>query len=349
MSELINFFSSTGKYEIHLVLYGLKREIFYDIDNKIIIHKPLFHFNNKFRFYNTLKTLFFLRKKIKEIKPLTVLSFGELWNSFVLLSTLGLKFPIYVSDRCNPEKKLSFIQENLRKYLYRTAAGVIVQTKKAENIYKRMIKNKNIIAIGNPIREINDRADIIKENIVLTIGRLIETKHHEQLIKMFINAAPSDWKLMIVGDDAQKQNVRAKLESLIKELNAEERIFLTGTRKDVDELYLKSKIFAFTSSSEGFPNVIGEAQAAGLPVIAYDCVAGPSELIENGVNGFLIPLFDTKEFEEKLKLLIKDKHLRNRMGMIGRETIKKYSVKNISREFENFILRNENTSNKFGS
>lgn len=339
MSELINFFSSTGKYEIHLILYGIKREIFYDIDNKIIIHKPAFQFNNNFRFYNTIKTILFLRREIKKIKPSTVLSFGEIWNNFVLLSTLGLKFHIYVSDRCNPEKKLSFTQEALRKYLYRQAAGIIVQTKKAENIYKLLIKNKNIIAIGNPIREINDRADIFKENLVLTVGRLIETKHHEQLIKIFINAAPLDWKLMIVGDDAEKQNVRSKLERLIKELNVKERVVLTGTRKDVDELYLKSKIFAFTSSSEGFPNVIGEAHSAGLPVVAYNCVAGPSELIEDGVNGFLIPLFDTNKFEEKLKLLIKEEYLRNRMGMIGRKTIKKYSVGNISRQFENFIFK----------
>ena len=83
-----------------------------------------------------------------------------------------------------------------------------------------------------------------------------------------------------------------------------EKIILAGTQKDVESYLLRSRIFAFTSSSEGFPNVVGEAMSAGLPVVAYDCVAGPSDMVVNDRNGYLIPLFDKGAFGVKLKYLM---------------------------------------------
>ena len=344
MAELLTYFAVRDKYELHLILYGIKREIFYDVNKNVIIHKPAFKFNNNFRLFFTFRTLLYLRKEIKNIKPDSILSFGELWNSFVLLATIGLRSNIYISDRCNPQKKYKIFNSILRKMLYKKATGIIAQTNKAAAVYKELFKNNNISVIGNPIREIKQNG-IKKENIVLTVGRLIETKHHDLLIKMFLNSAPPDWKLIIVGDDAQKQKNKIKLERLIYELNAKERVFLIGTQKNIDEFYLRSKIFAFTSSSEGFPNVIGEAQAAGLPVISFDCIAGPSDLIEDGKNGFLIPLFEQKMFEDKLRLLISDENLRERLGNSAKETIKKFSVSAIGDKFEKFILTNAYSSN----
>jgi GalNAc-alpha-(1->4)-GalNAc-alpha-(1->3)-diNAcBac-PP-undecaprenol alpha-1,4-N-acetyl-D-galactosaminyltransferase len=111
-----------------------------------------------------------------------------------------------------------------------------------------------------------------------------------------------------------------------------------GKMENVQDIYSRCSVFAFTSSSEGFPNVIGEAMAAGLPVIAYDCVAGPSEMITDGYDGYLIPLFEKKQFESKLAELMKDEDLRNRLGSNARESIKRYSYEKICEAFYNFIL-----------
>jgi len=86
-----------------LILYGLKRNVFYEIPSNLIIHMPSFEFNNKKRTLSIIKTLWFLRKKLKSIKPNAVLSFGEFWNNFVLLACLGMKLPIFVSDRSQPK------------------------------------------------------------------------------------------------------------------------------------------------------------------------------------------------------------------------------------------------------
>ncbi|WP_157231592.1 glycosyltransferase [Cecembia lonarensis] len=143
MSELAAYFCSKEEYEVHLVLYGLTREIFYPIPETIIVHKPIFEFDNSKRTWNTFKTLWFLRQKIKKVQPDTILSFGELWNNFVLLATLGLKFPVFVSDRCQPDKRWGRIQEILRNKLYPNAAGVICQTETARKIFQKMFHNEN--------------------------------------------------------------------------------------------------------------------------------------------------------------------------------------------------------------
>lgn len=172
----------------------------------------------------------------------------------------------------------------------------------------------------------------------MTVGRLIESKHHDRLIKIFKDASLPGWKLVIVGGNALKQKGSASLNKLIKELGMEDKVELKGAVSDVEPYYNKSKIFALTSSSEGFPNVIGEAMSAGLPVIAYDCVAGPSDLIDEENTGFLIPLFNDKKYMEKMKLLVNNVDLRVKMGRSGREKINEYDINIIGEKFYSFIL-----------
>ena len=170
------------------------------------------------------------------------------------------------------------------------------------------------------------------------VGRLIETKHVDRLIKIFSKLKQSDWKLVIVGGNAKQQNTKEKLEQLVKYLELEDQVVFAGNQTEVTGYYLKSKIFAFTSSSEGFPNVIGEAMSAGLPVVAYDCMAGPSEIITEGEDGFLIPLFDDLLFQKKLEFLMKDENIRNQMGLNATLNSKKYSPDIISEQFLKVIL-----------
>lgn len=339
MSQLLMEISKNNDVELHLILYGINRDIFYDIPDSIIIHRPLYDFNNTYRLFYTLKTLFFLRRETKKINPDTILSFGEMWNNLVLLSLTKLSYPIYVSDRGKPGKSLGKIHDWLRKTLYPKVSGVIAQTKYAENFYKSFVVPNKIIVIGNPIKIIDNKFSSKKENIVLSVGRLIETKHHAELIKVFIKINKSDWKLIIVGGDALNQKQSLRLQKLIKENGAEQNVILAGEKVNVESYYNKSKIFAFTSSSEGFPNVIGEALSAGLAVVSFDCVAGPSDMIINNENGFLIDVFNYNEFEKKLLLLMEDDSLRFKFGEEGSKTIKKFEKGTVAKQYFQFITQ----------
>jgi hypothetical protein len=72
--------------------------------------------------------MIFLRKKVKLIKPDSILSFGEYWNSFVLIALIGLPYPVFISDRCSPDKEFTRIHTILRKWFYPKAKGIIAQT-----------------------------------------------------------------------------------------------------------------------------------------------------------------------------------------------------------------------------
>jgi glycosyltransferase involved in cell wall biosynthesis len=339
MSELAGYFASRSEIESHLILYGITREIFYPVPCNIIIHYPSFVFNNRWRFVYTLKTLIFLRRKIKELDPDSILGFGEYWNNFLLLSVLGLKYPVFVSDRSQPDKSLGWFHNKLRHWLYPGAKGLILQTEKAKEIYLSKNKHHNIAVIGNPIRSFdNGRISGEREKQVLMVGRLIKTKHQDKLIEMFAKVSPPDWKLIIVGYDHLKQQNEKRLQELAHNLNIEQRVVFSGKQDNVGEIYSKSSIFAFTSSSEGFPNVIGEAMASGLPVVAFDCVAGPSEMITDGYDGFLIPLYNYELFQSRMAELMRDEKLRKRLGINAKENIKKFSNEKLCDAYYKFIL-----------
>ena len=341
MAELIKYFSSREAFSVSLILFGIKRDIFYDLPADVVVHRPSFKFGQNFRWFFSIRTMFFLRNVIKSINPDVCLSFGEYWNNFVLLSTYGLKLPIYVSDRCQPDKSLGFLHDTLRKNLYPRAKGIIAQTNYAKEKYARYFYHPNIIVIGNPVRHIQSSISVTRNKVVLTVGRLIYTKHHDKLIESFLRVHKEGWKLVIIGGDAQKQSNAERLTQLIHNLNVEDKVILLGNREDVDSFYLTSEIFAFTSSSEGFPNVIAEAQSAGLPVVCFDCIAGPSEMVEDGFNGFLVPLFDYKEFESRLEKLMDDEELRLLFRTRAQVSIQKFSIETIGAAYELFLTSND--------
>lgn len=338
MSELANYFSTKKNVEVHIVLFGRTREVFYEISKSVHIHKPAFEFNNSLRVWSTIRTLYYLRQTIKRLRPDTILSFGEYWNSFVLLALLGLRIPIFISDRGQPDKPLNGISHVLRKLLYPLASGIIAQTKIAQQTYYKKGLNDNIQVIGNPIRFIDSNSNIKRENIILMVGRLIESKQQDKLIEIFASINKPEWKLVLVGYDHLKQQNEHKLRLLATKLRVSERVIFSGKQSNVDQFYLRSKIFAFTSSSEGFPNVIGEAMSAGLPVISFDCVAGPSEMIVDNVNGYLVPLNDENSFSQRLITLMNDDKLRQEMGMRAKKDIEKFLIQSIGNKFYDFIV-----------
>lgn len=341
MHQLAVNFSKRRGVRLDLILIGKKREVVYPLPESVNIHIPKFVFNNNRRVIDTFRTIYFLRKTVKEIDPDTILSFGEYWNNLVLLSLMGLRYPVFISDRSEPAKDLGRIQNFLRNPLYQKAAGYIAQTQKAKEICISNEWNRNIKVIGNPIRKIHPDNKIDKENIVLTVGRLIKTKHVDHLIRIFAELNIDDWKLVIVGGDAKGLNLSRDLRKLIQRLGAKQSVQLEGEQKEIEKYYNKSKIFAFTSSSEGFPNVIGEAMSAGIPVVAYDCTAGPSDLIDDGINGYLVPLFDQKQFGQKLSKLMSDNALREKLGKKARNKVLEYDSDKISEQFYRFITNNE--------
>ena len=336
-SVLINQFVSYNNVSVDILLIGHKREIKYSLSNKVTIYRPDFIFDNNKRLWHTVKTISFIRSTVKKLKPTTILSFGEIWNNLTCLSLFGLEYPLFVSDRCKPDKSLGRLHNSLRKWLYKRTNGIVAQTNYASHFFKHLTGHSNIKVIGNPIRFIPEDNEALKKNEVLSVGRLIDTKHFDRLIRLFCDIRPEGWILRIVGGDAQKQKNMAKLNKLIKELNASDFVFLEGEQNEIDKYYLQAKIFAFTSSSEGFPNVIGEAMTAGIPVVSYNCNSGPADMISDGKNGYLVDVFDDELFKKQLLQLMKNENIREKFSINAKKTIQAFNKDEISVQFHEFI------------
>jgi GalNAc-alpha-(1->4)-GalNAc-alpha-(1->3)-diNAcBac-PP-undecaprenol alpha-1,4-N-acetyl-D-galactosaminyltransferase len=255
-----------------------------------------------------------------------------MWNNLVLMSLKGKKNKVYISDRSQPNKNLGRFHNTLRNKLYPNASGFIAQTSQAAKIAKNNNWNKNIAIIGNPIRVL-DLPDVKKENLVLTVGRLIPTKNVDQLINIFSNINNLDWQLQVVGGNAKQLNLLGQYITQVEILGKTKQIKLVGQQKNVEYYLAKSKIFAFMSTSEGFPNALGEAMAAGCVCIAYDCVAGPSDMIDDGENGFLIPVGNEDLFQQKLKMLMQNQALREEFSHKAKEKMKIFKAEKIALEF----------------
>lgn len=343
LSILTNYFSKKDGIRVNLIIYGKNRDICFGIEPEVQIHKPSWEFNDKLGFLYTIRTLFYLRRTVKKCDTDIMVSFEEIWNRFALLATVGMKIHKVISNRNSPIRNYGKFDAFLAKILYPQADLLIAQTQVAKEIYERKYKLKKCIIIGNPIKKLESETlqSAHRENIIITVGRLMSGKNHDRLIRIFAQTQHQGWKFFIVGGDFAKQNNMSRLKNLCGELGVSDDVVFTGAQPDVYKYLLRSKIFVFASEKEGFPNVIGEALAAGLPVISYDCVAGPSEMIEDNRNGYLMPMHDDNLFKNRLELLMSNEKLRRQMSKEAVNSISRFDIDKICELFYENILNYE--------
>ena len=194
---------------------------------------------------------------------------------------------------------------NQLKLKYRNLKNVVVLNQNDFNYYKDI--TPKTVVIGNMMDEKTEAQDFIpneqKSNLITMIARLDEEKNVLEFLEIIKESnLPQDWQVKIIGDG----NQRKILENYINE-NFLTHISLEGqlNSEQVKEILFKSKISCLTSLREGFGVVLIEAMFSSNALIAYDCPSGPSEII-NSKNGFLIPLRNKQQFQDKLKFLIEN-------------------------------------------
>lgn len=332
MSVLANEFVALG-HEVHLVLLA-KDEIFYTLDNRIIIHQLGFENKGKIsKIISELKTYFRLRKLIKKQQPDVVLSFMVKYNIFTLMATAFLNTKVFVSDRCNPNKKIPWLRDFLRNKLYKSATGVIAQTQLAKSVLMKSTHHKNIKVIHNPLKQMEINPYVDREKIILNVGRLAPEKGQLKLIEEFCKIEQSGWKLMFLGDGPLHADLNAK----IKELNAGSKVILEGAVSDVESYLQRASLFVFSSFSEGFPNALAEAMCSGLPCISFDCEAGPNEIISNHKNGVLVKVGDFEALRKEMEALINDPKERERLAAEALKTNEDLAIDKITHEYLSFF------------
>ncbi|MEU3000495.1 glycosyltransferase family 4 protein [Streptomyces sp. NPDC006995] len=151
---------------------------------------------------------------------------------------------------------------------------------------------------------------------VVAAGRLHRVKRYDHLVRAFaqVSAARPDWRLRIYGGGDATGDEQAALRTLVDELGLHNHVFLMGSVNPMEAEWPKGAIAAVTSERESFGMTIVEAMRGGLPVVATDCPHGPAEIIEDGVDGRLVPVGEPDAIAAALLQLIEDDGLRRRMG-----------------------------------
>lgn len=151
-----------------------------------------------------------------------------------------------------------------------------------------------------------------------TAGRLEPQKNIETLLEVAekLRMRGLDFELKIAGDGSLK----SRIEQSIHEKHLDENVSLVGFQKNLNDFYESLDVFALSSLWEGFGYVLAEAMTYSLPIVAYNVSSNP-ELIQDGINGYLIPLNNTDMFADKLEVLISDKELQQQLGANGRSIV----------------------------
>ncbi|MET7937668.1 glycosyltransferase family 4 protein [Streptomyces sp. NPDC005322] len=170
---------------------------------------------------------------------------------------------------------------------------------------------------------------------VVAAGRLAPVKRYDLLIRAFakVSAARPDWRLRIYGGGAQ----HAKLRALIDKLGLYNHVYLMGPANPLDPEWAKGSIAAVTSSLESFGMTIVEAMRCGLPVVSTDCPHGPAEIINNGVDGRLVPTGDTNAIAAALLDLINDDELRQQMGQAALKDSARFDPSRVAGRYESLF------------
>lgn len=332
----VNFANSIAKKgkEVYLVVV-FKKNHFFEIDKRVKIIEPE-NFNiSKLSIFKTIK---FIRNSILEINPITTIVIGQFYGALTMLGAIGLKNNVYISERSSPLLKWPLRQRivNRLSYWLKSPDGIIAQTNIAKSYQQKYYGKKvKIEVIPNPLRKIKLYPQIVRENNILAVGRFNDPlKGFDLLIESFALLKDTGWRLVFAGGDEEGED----LKKLADEYGVLDKIKFLGKVKNIDEVYARAGMLVMPSRSEGFPNALCEAMAAGLPVVSFDFVAGPRDIITHNVNGVIVENGNTKQLAFAIESLIENPLLRIELGEEAKKIKSKYDSDFICEQLLAFTL-----------
>jgi glycosyltransferase involved in cell wall biosynthesis len=211
------------------------------------------------------------------------------------------------------------------KRLYPQLDALVVLTAEDEERYAKLLSSPPRLArIPNTVYSPDGATARLDAPTIVAAGRLTRQKGFGMLIRAFarVSADHPDWRLRICGGGPLER----KLQAQIHRRGLADVVTLTGPVEHLGDEMANASIFALSSRAEGFPLVLIEAMSRGLGVVAFDCPTGPRDVIEDHVNGILVPPRDTKALAAGLREMIEDPELRRRCGAAALTTGRCYRI-----------------------
>ncbi|MEU9121963.1 glycosyltransferase family 4 protein [Streptomyces sp. NPDC048506] len=260
--------------------------------------------------------------------------------------------------RFGPRRALRIAQEHLRhdahgKQLraelaryYRTLDALVTTTEADAAVYRRRmpLPGVRVLAVPNIVPAPAGPPSPGTAKVISAAGRLVRGKRFDLLIEAFsaVTVKHPDWRLRIHGGGAERE----RLQGLIDGLGLSGRAELTGPRSPIEAEFVKASIVASASDAESFGMTLVEAMRCGVPVVSTDCPLGPAEIIEDGVDGLLVPAGDGRALAAGLLDLIEDPERRRTMAEAAVASARRYDPEPIAERYDLLFreLRSTRTS-----
>ncbi len=329
------------KYNVHLISIWNK-------NGKLSYERPD---NVQHIFLNTgvgrrrevyLKSFFKLVKYIRKENIEVIFFINTYAVSFVRLLKLFVKAKLVFCDHGAIRNEIdSPFNMRYRKLAAEKCDKVVTLTDRNLEDYKTIFgaSQSKVVCIPNWISEEVLKTASSNYNInskkIITVGRFGKEKGYDMLVdiaNIVLKKYPS-WQWDLYGDGETFTEIKTK----ITEYNLQNKLILKGQVNDIYNRYKNYAIYVLSSYREGLPLVLLEAKANYLPVVSFDCITGPREIITNGVEGFLIACYDKEKMADRISELIENKELRIRMSNNSRCNLDKFDKRRILSKWESII------------
>ena len=359
--DKMNWLAEVAGYEIVFVTYEQGNHPFaYPLSNKIR------HVDLNTRFFTTstmpllkrIRSIFTLPRLFKhrlqelldEIQPDVVVSTTYALPLFREILSQPYRHVVeshvyYQLLLQNTFTHISWLDRKIARHLLemlKRCEKVVVLTHKDAACWKGY---DNIEVIHNVVtnypEKITDVADRPKR--IIAVGRLHAQKGFDLLIQSWqlIAARHPDWQLVVYGHGGDLQ----KLQQQLEKAGLTSSMTFAGATDNIYKEYQDSAFYVMSSRYEGWGLVLVEAMSCGLPCVSFDCPYGPSDIIRDGEDGFLVENGNIQQLAEKMELLINNKELRERLGVRARLNAARFTSDNIMPQWTKLfetIVQNDN-------
>lgn len=285
---------------IIVMLKGAKSE--YRLSNRV----KLIGANLEAGVKNAAAAMRFYTRTIRSENPDVVLAFTVKPNLMACAAKqwFGIKTPLVVSERANPFRRNPYWQLACNR-MFCTADRIVCQSKVVSRYYESRIRSVLVVCIPNPVdlECVAERPAQKKIQYLLSVGRLCNQKRQDLAINVLAALKPKfpNLRLEVCGEGSAEKELR----SMAVRLNVSHSVIFCGNVSNVMREKADAAVYLMTSDYEGFPNALIEAVASGIPIVTTDFSPGVAhELVQDGINGYVVPSGDTMELAKAVERLL---------------------------------------------
>ena len=294
---LANYWANKGGVSVCIVSIHKGEKPFFELSNEVKIY--YIKKSRKSNIYiGYLPNLFKVRKIARNIQPDYWIDVCSAMSLISIPALIGMNIRILSWEHFNANVEWNPITSNLaRRLAARYAEKIVVLTQDDKSIFKMRYHADNVVCIPNPITIRVDKPSPLDVRCVLAIGRFTYQKGFDMLIDAWAltKCRKEGWQLRILGGGELESSLRKQ--ALCLNLDS---IVFEPFCQDVISLYRNASMYVMSSRFEGLPLVLIEALAMGLPIVSFDCETGPKDIVDNGVNGVLVPTGDVEMLAKEI-------------------------------------------------